>query len=74
LNFGNNILNKKSILQQFKTAVQNIAALLNVDCSAVAVSVGLVLAACVRQMYRPAYATQLITSVAILGISNIQML
>jgi hypothetical protein len=62
----------KSILQQFKTAMQNIAVLLNVDCTDVAACVGLILAACARQMYRPAYAVHLMTShnfsVAFLGI------
>jgi hypothetical protein len=52
-------VNKKSILQQFKTAMQNIPVLLNADCTDVAASVGLILAACARQMYRAAYAVHL---------------
>jgi len=57
--FGNNILNKKSILQKFKTAMQNTPVFLNVDYIDVAAAVGLILGAYTRQMYRHFYAIHL---------------
>lgn len=59
--FGNNILNKKIILQKFKTATQNTPVLLCEDYTDVAAAVGLMLGACARHMYRHFYAIHLTT-------------
>ena len=59
IHFGNNILNKKIVLQKFKAAMQNTPILLNVDYTDVAAAVGLILGACARQMYRHIYAIHL---------------
>jgi hypothetical protein len=57
--FGNNILNKKIILQKFKAAMQNTPILLNEDYTDVAAAVGLILGTCAIQMYRHFYAIHL---------------
>jgi hypothetical protein len=44
-----------------RKAMQNIPVLLNVDCTDIAAAVRLILEACARQMYRPAYAISLMT-------------
>jgi len=59
--FGNNILNKKTIFQKFKAAMQNTPVLLNEDYTDVAVAVDLILGTCARQMYRHFYAIHLAT-------------
>jgi hypothetical protein len=47
---------KKKILQKFKTAMQNIPVLPNVDHTDVAAAVALIPGACARLMYRSDYA------------------
>jgi len=53
--FGNNILNKKIILQKFKAAMQNTPVLQTEDYTDVAAAVGLILGTCARQMCRYFY-------------------
>ena len=44
-----------------RKAMQNISVLPNVDHTDAAAAVGLILEACAREMYRPAYAIHLMT-------------
>jgi len=53
--FGNNILNKKIILQKFKASMQNTPVLQTEDYTDVAAAVGLILGAWARQRYRHFY-------------------
>jgi len=71
-NFGNNILNKKIILKNFKTAMQNTPVLQTEDYIDVAAAVVLILGACARQMYRHFMLFISRYLVAILGVKNIQ--
>ena len=52
--------------------MQNIPVLLSVDQTDVAAAVGLIPGACVREMYRPAYAIHFMNLVANLEINNMQ--
>jgi hypothetical protein len=54
LQFGNNILKKKCPSEVQSSYMQNIVVIFNADHNDVATSVGLILGACTREMYRPA--------------------